>query len=53
MYPITNFIIQPVEMIVSEDETQMTADLITIRDEIYRQTFMTTDFNNIQNLKIS
>ena len=51
MYPITNFIIQPVEMIVSEDETQMTADLITIRDEIYRQTFMTTDFNNIQKFK--
>ncbi len=25
VYPITNFIIQPVEMIVSEDETQMTA----------------------------
>lgn len=51
VYPITNFIIQPVEMIVSEDETQMTADLITIRDEIYRQTFMTTDFNNIQKFK--
>ncbi len=30
-YPITNFIMQPVEMIVSDDETQLTADLVTVR----------------------
>jgi hypothetical protein len=51
IYPITNFIIQPVEMIVSEDETQMTADLVNIRGEVLRQTFMTTEFNNIQKFK--
>ena len=51
VYPITNFILQPVEMIVAEEETQMTADLITTRGETYRQTFMTTDFANQQKFK--
>ena len=50
-YPITNFIIQPVEMIASEDETQLTADLVTVRGETYRLTFMTTDFANQQKFK--
>jgi hypothetical protein len=51
VYPITNFLIKPVEMIVSDDETQMTADLVTTHGEIYRQTFMTTDFSNLQRFK--
>lgn len=51
IYPITNFTIKPVEMIVSEDETQMTADLITVRGEVFRLTFMTTDFSNLQRFK--
>ena len=51
VYPITNFILQPVEMIVAEEETQMTADLVTMRGETYRQTFMTTDFANQQKFK--
>lgn len=51
VYPITNFIVQPVEMIVSNDETQVTANLITIHGESYRQTFMTTDFTNLQRFK--
>ena len=51
VYPITNFILQPVEMIVAEEETQMTADLVTTRGETYRQTFMTTDFANQQKFK--
>lgn len=50
-YPITNFVFQPVEMIVSEDETQLTADLVTVRGETYRLTFMTTDFSNQQKFK--
>ena len=50
-YPITNFVFQPVEMIVSEDETQLTADLVTVRNETYRLTFMTTDFSNQQKFK--
>lgn len=51
VYPITNFIINPVEMIESDDETQLTADLVTIRGETYRLTFMTTDFANQQKFK--
>lgn len=51
MYPITNFVFVPVEMITSEDETQLAADLVTIRGETYRVTFMTTDFANQQKFK--
>ncbi|MFX4263105.1 DNA primase [Pelotomaculum propionicicum] len=51
IYPITNFLFKPVEMIVSEEETQLTADLITVRGETLRQTFMTTDFSNQQKFK--
>ena len=51
VYPITNFTVIPVEMIVSDDETQVTADLVTARGETYRQTFMTTDFTNLQKFK--
>ena len=50
-YPITNFVFQPVEMIASEDETQLTTDLVTVRGETYRLTFMTTDFSNQQKFK--
>ena len=51
IYPITNFIFVPVEMIVAEEETQLTADLVTVRGETYRLTFMTTDFANQQKFK--
>ncbi|SDN06952.1 DNA primase [Acetanaerobacterium elongatum] len=51
VYALTNFIVKPVEMIVSEDETQLTADLVTFKGEIFRQTFMTTDFSNLQKFK--
>lgn len=51
IYPITNFLFQPVEMIVAEEETQLTADLLTIRGETFRLTFMTTDFANQQKFK--
>lgn len=50
-YPITNFVFKPVEMIISEDETQLSADLVTVRGETYRLTFMTTDFSNQQKFK--
>ena len=51
VYPLTNFVIEPVEMIVAEEETQLTADLVTVRGESYRQTFMTADFTNLQRFK--
>lgn len=41
VYPITNFIIRPLEMVESEDEAQMTCDLETINGETFRQTFTT------------
>ena len=50
-YPITNFVFLPVEMIIAEEETQLTADLMTVRGETYRLTFMTTDFANQQKFK--
>jgi len=50
-YPITNFVVVPVEMIVAEDETQLTANLVTVRGETYPLTFMTTDFANQQKFK--
>lgn len=51
VYPITNFLVQPVEMIVSDEETQLTADFVTTRDETFRLTLMTTDFANTQRFK--
>jgi hypothetical protein len=50
IYPITNFLISPVEMIESEDETQITVDLVTV-SATYRTVFMTTDFANLQRFK--
>ena len=37
IYPLTNFIVQPIEMLVSDDDTQMTADLVTVKGEVFRQ----------------
>lgn len=51
IYPITNFLFKPFEMIISDEETQLTADLVTVRGETFRQTFMTTDFSNQQKFK--
>ncbi len=51
VYPITNFVIVPVEMIKSDEEAQLCADLVTTHGEKYRITFMTTDFANQQKFK--
>lgn len=40
-----------IEMIVSDNETQITADLVTVKNEVFRLTFMTTDFSNLQKFK--
>ena len=50
-YVITNFVIRPLEMIVADEETQLTADLVTVHGEIFRMTFMTSDFGNTQKFK--
>lgn len=51
VYPLTNFIIRPLEMLISDEETHMTCDLLTLRGETFRQTFMTTDFSSAQKWK--
>ena len=51
VYPITNFIVRPLEMLIADDETQMTCDLVTVYGETFRQTFLTTDFGNLQKFK--
>jgi hypothetical protein len=51
VYPITNFTIIPVEMICSDEETQIVCDLLTIKGESFRHTFMTNDFSNLQRFK--
>lgn len=51
IYQITNFLVEPVEMIVSDEETQLTADFVTTRNETFRLTLMTTDFANTQRFK--
>lgn len=51
VYPLTNFIVQPVEMICSDEETQITCDLLTAKGETFRQTLMTSDFSNLQKFK--
>lgn len=51
VYPLTNFVIHPVEMVKSEDETQITADFVTITGGSYRLTVMSTDFTTAQRFK--
>ena len=51
--PLTNFIVEPIEMIIAEEETQLTCDLTTLRGEVFRHTFQSTDFANLQRFKTS
>ena len=51
VYPLTNFVVRPLEMLVAEDETQMTCDLVTMYGETFRMAFMTSDFTTAQKFK--
>ena len=51
VYPITNFIVQPLEMVETDNEAQMTCILMTQLGETYRLTFMSADFSNVQKFK--
>lgn len=51
VYPITNFLIHPLEMVQSNNEALLTCDIVTIADETYRQIFMSVDFSNLQKFK--
>lgn len=44
VYPLTNFVVHPLEMLVAEEEAQMTCDAATMYGETFRLTFMTADF---------
>ena len=49
-YPLTNFVISPVEMIVSDQDSEMTVDFVT-KTGRYRRRMMSTDFNSAQRFK--
>lgn len=51
VYALTNFVVHPLEMIVAEDETQMTCDAVTMYGETFRLSFMTSDFASAQKFK--
>ena len=51
MYPLTNFVIVPGEMICAEGDVQMTGDFVTVNGESYHMTFMTTELSNPQRFK--
>ena len=51
VYPLTNFVVRPLEMLVADDETQMTCDLVTMYGETFRLSFMTSDFASTQKFK--
>ena len=44
VYPLTNFVVHPLEMLVAEEEAQMTCDAATMYGETFRLTFMDRDF---------
>ena len=51
VYPITNFIVEPIELLESDTETQMTCDMVTMYGERFRQVLMTSDFCTVQKFK--
>lgn len=51
VYPLTNFVVHPLEMLVAEEEAQMTCDVATMYGETFRLTFMTADFASAQKFK--
>ena len=51
VYPLTNFVVHPLEMLVAEEEAQMTCDAATMYGETFRLTFMTADFASAQKFK--
>lgn len=51
IYPITNFLIRPVEMLIADDETAIIADLVTASGETFRKSFHSIEFSNQQKFK--
>ncbi len=51
VYPITNFTVEPIEMLEAEEETQITCEMVTMQGDRFRQVFMTADFSSLQKFK--
>lgn len=49
--PITNFVVKPKELLISESEAQMTAICLTPQEELHEICLHSTDFNNVQRFK--
>ena len=50
-YQITNFTVEPIEMIEAEDEAQITCDFVTDHGERFRQTLTSADFSTVPKFK--
>ncbi len=50
-YQITNFIVEPIEMITAEEEAQLTCDLVTDSGERFRQNLTASDMTTVQKFK--
>ena len=50
-YQITNFIVDPIEMITAEEEAQLTCDLVTDSGERFRQNLTASDMTTVQKFK--
>ena len=48
---ITNFTVEPVQMIIGEDETQLSCDLITENGERFFQQLLSSDFSTLPRFK--
>jgi len=51
VYAITNFIVEPIEMLESDMETQITCDMVTVQGDHFRQVLLTSDFTSVQKFK--
>lgn len=50
-YRITNFIVEPTEMITAEEEAQLSCELVTDIGERHKMVFMSSDFSTLQKLE--
>lgn len=50
-YQITNFVVDPIQMIASEDESQISCDLVTELGERFSQIFLSGDFSTLSRFK--
>ena len=49
--PLTNFTVEPVELLRTDTETQLTCDMVTDTGQRFRQVLMTADFSSAQKFR--